>query len=150
RTLEGRPHGRGRLLAAHALVAVGVLAKGPVILGLYGVPLVLAARTARPRVPLASLRIVPGALLVLLLAAPWFAAMAYWYPGGEGQRGFVREHFGHFTWSRATSDDLGGRPFWFYLLALAGDYEPWVLVVPFAFAKFLRRARDGERGASEL
>ncbi|MCC7137287.1 MAG: glycosyltransferase family 39 protein [Planctomycetes bacterium] len=139
---------RRRLLAAHALVAVGVLLKGPVILALYAVPLALAARLARPRVPFRSLRPVALGVLTLLLAAPWFVHMAWVHED------YLRIFFGHHHVRRAVSDDVGARPAWFLLQALAGDGQPWVLLLPFAawapFASRAARVAVAPRSASAL
>lgn len=135
-TLRGDPAGRRRLLLGHAAVAVGVLAKGPVILGLYAVPLVLAARWGRPRVPLAALR--PGALvaLVVVLAGPWFAYMTarYGVP-------YLRDFFGWHHVRRAVSDDVGGRGALYPLLVFLGEGQPFVLLAPFALAGAVRAGR---------
>ena len=45
------------------------------------------------------------------------------------------------------SDDVGGRPAWFYLLALLGDAQPWVMLVPLAA---LRARRAADRSAPAL
>lgn len=129
------PAARRRILRAHALVAVGTLAKGPVILGLYVVPLALAARLARPRVPLSRLRPVAFGLLVLALGVPWFAYMAVRYPD------YLGIYFGHHHVRRFLSDELGGRSPFYYLQALAADAQPWLLLVPSALWR-IRGAHD--------
>lgn len=136
-TLRGdaRP---GRLVLGHAAVAIGVLAKGPVILGLYAVPLVVAARLGLPRVPLRRLR--PGtlAVLTLLLAGPWFAYMAQ-----RHGLPYVRDFFGWHHVRRAVSVDVGSRSVLYPLTVLVGEGQPWVLAAPFAaIAAFQRRRRD--------
>jgi 4-amino-4-deoxy-L-arabinose transferase-like glycosyltransferase len=124
--LRGRGEGRGRILAAHALIGVGTLAKGPVLWVLYVVPLFLAARLARPRVPLSALRPAWFALLAVGLGCPWYLYMESRFDG------FLSLHFGWYHARRFFSDDLGGRPPWYYLVALAGDGQPWISLVPFA------------------
>ncbi|MFO0933774.1 MAG: glycosyltransferase family 39 protein [Planctomycetota bacterium] len=133
-TLRGDPRGRRRLLLGHACVAVGVLAKGPVILGLYTVPLALAARFGRPRVAVRDLRPFALAGLVLALAGPWFAYMAWRYGVP-----YVRDFFGWHHVRRAISDDVGARPPWYMLQAVLGDGQPWVLLAPFALRAARRR-----------
>lgn len=133
---------RRRLLLAHALVAVGTLAKGPVILLLYAVPLALTARLARPRVPLARLRPVAFGVLVLLLGAPWFVYMANRFPD------YVGIYFGHHHFRRTLSDELGARGRLYYLQALAGDAQPWLLLVPSALWRW--RGSGDRRPAAML
>ena len=125
-TTAGRDGG-GRLLASYALVGVGVLAKGPVIVVLFLGPLLLAARLAKPRVALRALRPYAFAVAILALGAPWFVYMGRRY-GAE----YYAEYFGHHHARRTFSDAVGGRPPWFYLLALLGDAQPWILFLPFA------------------
>jgi 4-amino-4-deoxy-L-arabinose transferase-like glycosyltransferase len=128
--LLGREGARRRLLLAHLLVAVGVLAKGPVVVVLYAVPLVVAARLARPRTPLVALRPVAFGLLLALVAAPWFVHMTLRYGTT-----YLRDFFGHHHVRRALSDEVGGRPPWFLLQVIAGEGQPWVLLAPFAAAR---------------
>lgn len=137
--LRDEARGRRRIFFAHALAGLGVLAKGPVILVLYAIPLVLTARLSRPRVPLRALRPLAGTLVVLAVAAPWFGYMWSRY-GTE----YLRVFFGWHHIRRAISEDVGGRPPWFYLVALLGDAQPWILLAPFAV---LRRRRGGDRAA---
>lgn len=141
---SGGVKGRGRLLLAYALVGVGTLAKGPVIGVLFLAPYLLAARFSRPRVPLRALRPVAFTLIVLALAAPWFV-----YMGVRFGREWFDVYVGHQTGRRIISDDLGGRgrgP-WFYLLALLGEGQPWILFVPFAIRRAIKR---GERDPVRL
>ena len=137
-TLRGDGTGGRRLLLGHACVALGVLAKGPVIVGLYAVPLLVAARFGRPRVSVAALRPRALLLLVLALAGPWFAYMAWRYGVP-----YLRDFFGWHHVQRAISDDVGGRPPWYLFQAVVGDGQPWVLFVPFALVRAVRgRDRD--------
>lgn len=126
--------GRRPLRAANLLVGVGFLAKGPVILVLYGGSLFLAWCCARPRARLGDLRPLRGLLLILAVGAPWFAYMALRYDG------FLGAHFGHYTFGRVLGS-IGQRgPHW-YLLALLGDAQPWITVLPFAALGAWRRDR---------
>lgn len=137
-TLLDRGGGRLRILAAHALVGLGVLIKGPVIVVLYAVPLFLVATLSRPRVPLRALRPWSGLGLILLLGVPWFAYMTHRY-GFDYLKIFV----GHHHMRRAVSDELGGRPWWFYVAVVLGDAQPWISLVPFAARRaWVARSRD--------
>lgn len=134
--------GRRRILLAHAIAGIGVLAKGPlVIAGVYALPLFLASRLARPRVPLVFLRPWAGTLLVAVLGLPWFAYMtvAYWPQ-------FFQQHFGWNHWERMVSEGFGGRPPWFYVQTLLADAQPWVVLLPFAVVRAVK-ARERTAGA---
>ncbi len=135
--------GRKRLLLGHAVAAIGVLAKGPLVIGaVYALPLVLAGALARPRVPLVRLRPWAGILLVAVLGLPWFAYMTVrFWPA------FFDTQFGWNHWDRMVSESFGGRPPWFYLHALLADAQPWVILLPFAA---WRAVRSRERTAGAL
>ncbi|MFV1959544.1 MAG: ArnT family glycosyltransferase, partial [Planctomycetota bacterium] len=135
--------GRGwswRTWTAHALVGIGFLAKGPVILVLYGGAFLLAWLGARPRAPLRRLRPLRSVLVVLALGAPWFVYMALRFPA------FLGEHFGRFTLERIVGG-LGHRGVGFYPVALLGDAQPWILLLPFAL---LLAWRSGRRRVVDL
>jgi 4-amino-4-deoxy-L-arabinose transferase-like glycosyltransferase len=125
---------RGALRLAHVLVGIGFLAKGPVILVLYGGGLGLTWLLARPRAPLAELRPLRGLLSIVALGAPWFVYMALRYDT------FLGEHFGHYTFGRVLGS-IGDRGWAWYLLALLGDAQPWLPVLPFGIVMALRRDR---------
>jgi 4-amino-4-deoxy-L-arabinose transferase-like glycosyltransferase len=108
-------------LAAAAATALGLMAKGPVALVLVAVPLALA-----PRVTPGVVR--PGAAgwggflaAVLLLAGPWFTALAWFHP----------EFVGYFFWKHHVERFLRPfdhpEPFWFYLPQVVVGLLPWSL-----------------------
>ena len=114
-----------------------MLVKGPlVILALYAAPLFLAARLGKPRRSIASLRPVSGALVACAVGLPWFLYMAvrFWPE-------YVQVFFGWHNFRRAFSDEVASRPPWFYLQALLGDAQPWILLLPLAVLSAVR-ARD--------
>ena len=117
---DGRP-GRGALLGAYAMAALGVLAKGligAVIPALVVLAWLAAMRRWRVLKALASLR---GAALFLAIAAPWFVAMQRRFPGFLDYL-FVQQHFRRYL--------LGGfnnvQPIWFYPAALMLFSLPWL------------------------
>jgi 4-amino-4-deoxy-L-arabinose transferase-like glycosyltransferase len=122
--------GRGRLVLAYGLVGLGVLAKGPVAGLLFGVPLLLSARLGRPRVPIRSLLPWTGLLLALVVGFSWSAFM--WHRFGDE---FLAVHYGHHHFQRFLSDDVGSREPWYYLFAILGDGQPWVMILPLAIAR---------------
>ena len=134
--------GRRRVLGAHALAGLATLAKGPVALVLYALPLWLVARFGRPRRSIWPLRPWAGLFLVAAIALPWFAYMsARFWPD------FPRTYFGWHNLRRAFTEDVGSRPPWFYLQALLGDAQPWTFLIPLAV---VRARRAAERRPDQL
>ena len=117
---SGQPGQRTTLLAAYAMAALGVLAKGLIgvvlPLGIVVVWLVLARRRRHIR------RLIswPGALVFIAIATPWFIAMQQRFDG-FAHYFFVYQHFQRYA--------LGGfnnaQPLWFFVVALALCTLPW-------------------------
>jgi 4-amino-4-deoxy-L-arabinose transferase-like glycosyltransferase len=122
-----------RVRSGHLLAGLAVLAKGPVALVLYAPALLITSWCARPRVPFAALKPWNGIALTLLVAAPWFVAMSLAFPD------FAGTFFGWHNVGRFLGDTPAERPVWFYLVALLGDAQPWLLLLPAAVV-FARRA----------
>ena len=138
------------LIAAGAGAAGAFLVKGPVGLVLpAAVVAPLAAWTQlrgvrRPRVSRGALLAAVGVFLVLAL--PWYGAMAVEHGGAYVERFFVGENLERFATARYNDP----RPPWYYLPIVAGGLLPWT---PFAvlWAPALGRAWRARRaGAPEL
>ncbi|MDJ0522333.1 MAG: glycosyltransferase family 39 protein [Planctomycetota bacterium] len=127
---------RSRLRWANVLVGLGWLAKGPVILVIYGGALLFAWLLGRPRGGWAELRPWRSLAFVILLGCPWFVYMAIRYQ----DLGFLGQHFGHYTFGRMLGA-IGDRSWFFYLRVMAGDAQPWITILPIC-AWFAWRARD--------
>ncbi len=133
-SLGGRVHRRS-LWLAHILVGIGWLAKGPVILVLYGGALLLAWLLGRPRSAWHALRPWRSLLWIIVLGLPWFVYMAVRF-----EDVFLDKYVGHYTVRRVLGD-IGRRSWLFYVRVLAGDAQPWITVLPFA-AWMAWRRRD--------
>lgn len=117
---EARPW-RGALAGAHACAAAGLLAKGLIGLLLpFLVLLAWCAWTRRLRTLWRLCRWLPGWVLLLALAAPWFVAMQRAYPDFFDYF-VITQHFRRF----ASSGFNNEQPFWFYLPVLAVLTLPW-------------------------
>ena len=93
---------------------------------------------------LSDMRLVPGLLLFLAVAAPWFVAVSLRNP--EFARFFfIHEHFERFT------STVHGRyqPFWFFVPVLLGTMLPWSFFIPGALTRAWRD-RHHEEGRSGL
>ncbi len=129
--------GRNWMLVAWAAAALSLLSKGLIGIVLPGAVLVVYTLLARDFAVWRRLYIVPGLILFLLIAAPWFIAVslanpefAYFF--------FIHEHFARF------------------LTKVHGRFHPWYTfiplllggIVPFLIALFpaLARGWSAERG----
>ena len=131
------------LAAAYAFAALGVLAKG--LIGLVIPILVVGAWLIALRRwrDIAALLWWPGALLFLLLAAPWFLAMQVRFPGFLDYF-FVVQHVKRF----AAGGFNNVQPLWFYPAVLVLFTLPWL---PWLRAHFKRGGwSDPQRGELRL
>jgi len=130
---------RAPLLGAYAAAALGVLAKG--LIGFVLPALVVAAWLLLRRrwQTLLGLVSIPGTVLFLLIAAPWFIAMQAHFAGFLDYF-FVVQHFKRF----AAGGFNNVQPFWFYPAVLLLFTLPWLLWLRPHFAR--GRLRDARRG----
>ena len=132
-----------------ALSAVGaagaILTKGPVgiVLPLLVVGPLLALNhwtgRARPSVRMTDLALF--AVVVLVLAAPWFVGMALVHGPEYLDRFFIAENFDRFATPRYNDP----RPFWYYGPIVVGGMLPWS---PFMLLWLPSIARGSLRGLS--
>ena len=124
-------------------LAMGLMAKGPVATVITGLALGLWAIAGRGRIRLAwqCLPWLRGALLTLVLTAPWYLLAEQRTPGFLAYF-IVGEHFERFTVSGWTGDLYGqghaeprGLIWWFGF----GGFLPWTLVAMLALVLLWRR-----------
>lgn len=135
------PHRRRAwLLAMYAAIGLGVLTKGPIALFL---PVVVAAiwmtvcgRWGEVR----RLMIGPGALIVLAIVVPWYAALYVEHGWAPIVSFFVGENVGRYTGGMPSE----GRGVLFYLPVLFGDLFPWAPLLAVPIARAWRTASPGE------
>jgi 4-amino-4-deoxy-L-arabinose transferase-like glycosyltransferase len=124
---------RAYLAAFYILIALGMLAKGPVAPFLAAVVIVLFALGTREyRLVLKALWL-PGVLLFCAIALPWYVAVQLRNP--QFFREFILEH----NLARFSSDLYHHRqPFWYYLPVTALAVLPWTVFVIAAIVQPLR------------
>ncbi len=158
------------VVAMYALMGLGVLAKGPVgfvipmaIIGMFmliqqlpepdSLPsnrlLRIIVNILAPFRPLHfgktlwSMRPLTAAVVILLIAAPWYLLVDARTQGDFTRLFFVGEHFGRAT----TAMENHGGGLWYYPLAILIGFFPWsVFWVPVALW-CMRRRPDGKRMA---
>ena len=112
---------RNWMLAAWASMAVAVLTKGLIGIALPGLVLVVYSLAARDLSLWKRLHIVPGALLFLLVAAPWFVLVSQRNPAFL-EFFFVHEHFQRFL---TTTHHRAGPP-WYFVAIVGVGFVPWL------------------------
>jgi 4-amino-4-deoxy-L-arabinose transferase-like glycosyltransferase len=123
-------------------IAAGVLLKGPLILMFVGLTAAVLCAVDRSLQWLWSLRPVPGLLWLLLLASPWFIAIA----AKSGSNFFVQA-IGHDMLDKVTSgQEAHGAPPGYYLLLFWVTFWPGaVLAVLAASVVWKSRQEPGVR-----
>ena len=117
----------------YVLMALGMLAKGPVAPLLAGVIIGLFAAAMRDWRILAKTLWLPGILVFCGMSLPWYLAVQARNP--QFFREFILEHnLARFS----TNLYHHPEPFWYYLPVIALALAPWVLFVSLAFIKVLR------------
>ncbi len=123
----------------YAAMAMGLLAKGPVAAAIPILTIVIFLWwRGELRGAIGRFHAVAGAAMVLLIAAPWFIAIAIHEPGfidfyfvGEHLRRFFQSSYSH------------GEPFYYYVPVLAAGMMPWTLMAPFIAWRSLARGPAG-------
>lgn len=137
---------RAWLIGMYVAIALGVLTKGPIALFF---PVLTAAlwMTATGRwSDVRRLLIIPGALIVIVIVAPWYVALYIEHGWGPILQFFVGENFGRYAGEMSSE----GRGVLFYLPVLFGDLFPWapLLLVPIVSAWRPALAGESVTGAS--
>lgn len=134
------PHRRGLLVVAASAAGLGMLTKGLVApLFVAGIPLAHAwmAGRALPRPRALAL----AAVVFLLVAGPWYVAVAAVDPGYLREF-FLVHHLARFASHGARFHDA---PWWYYGPALAAVFFPWSVLLPASLATMRPWREDGIR-----
>jgi 4-amino-4-deoxy-L-arabinose transferase-like glycosyltransferase len=132
------------LTLMYVSVGLGVLTKGPVAAAIPFIVFVTYLAVHRELGRLREMMIPAGALIALLIAAPWYVAL-YLQHGWTYITGFfIGENVGRFT---ETIGVQQRGPF-FYLKVLPGDMLPWSLCLPAIVYAWLRDRRARQDGSS--
>ena len=114
-------------------MALGMLAKGPVAPFLAAAAIMLYSIAVRERRLIAQTLWVPGILLFLALALPWYVAVQMRNP--QFFREFILEHnLARFS----TNLYHHPEPFWYYLPVILLAMVPWIVFVIVVFAQSVR------------
>jgi 4-amino-4-deoxy-L-arabinose transferase-like glycosyltransferase len=129
-----REGGKRMYLAGfYFFMALGMLAKGPVSPLLAAAVIVLYSIVARERLLIVRTLWVPGILLFLAVALPWYVAVQVRNP--QFFREFILEHnLARFS----TNLYHHPEPFWYYIPVILLALVPWIVFVIVAFAQSVR------------
>jgi 4-amino-4-deoxy-L-arabinose transferase-like glycosyltransferase len=112
---------------AYGAMGLAALTKGPVGVA---IPILVAAiflwREGDLRGAVSRFHALPGFLLTVAIAAPWFVAITIREPGFFDFY-FIGEHFRRFFDSSYSHD----QPIYYYIPIVIGGFAPWTLAVPF-------------------
>ncbi len=130
--------GRRRfLLAFHFLIALGMLAKGPVAPFLAAMIIIAFCLLVREPRQIARTLWIPGVLLFLAVALPWYVEVQLRNP--QFLRVFILEHnldrFG-------TNMFRHPQPFWYYLPLTLAATVPWSVFAVAGMVSTIRRWRE--------
>ena len=120
-------------LKAWAFLALAFLAKGPLALVLSFLVFGAFLAWQKDGKALLKMRLGMGALIFLLIAAPWSVMMAM-----KAGPHYVYELLVHQNFERATRAWDHVQPFYQYLIYMLGDFFPWVLLLPALGLFFVR------------
>ena len=139
---QGAPPGsraeRRWMLAAWAAMALATLSKGLIGLAFPVLTLVAYSIVERDLRPWKRLHVLPGLILFLVIAAPWFVAVSLANP--EFPRFFfVHEHFERFL----TTEHRRVQPFWYFAPILLGGLIPWSTIAVQGWIEGWSRAGTG-------
>lgn len=120
--------------------ALAVLTKGPAFFGLTGLIIFLYLAWCRDLKRLLDTRLITGFLIFLLVAAPWYGAVAAETRGAWPRAFFGTENAGRFTESMEGHD---GKPFYvlYYVVCLMAFFAPWSLYLASTVVHAVRKSR---------
>lgn len=127
-------------------LGLGLLAKGPLILLLVGLPALSWTVLTRRWAPFVRLPWASGVGVVLAIAVPWYAVAELRTPGFLDYF-LVGEHWNRFLVSNWAGDRYGAahaQPWGTVWLYLVGSFLPWSLLLPLLFTRRHRLAEGRE------
>lgn len=112
---------------AYLAMALAVLTKGPVGAALpIAIGMIFLWREGTLRGAIRRYSVIPGALLIAVLAGPWFIVMIFREPGYFDFY-FIGEHFRRFFQPGYSHQE----PIYYFVPILLGGLLPWTFVLPF-------------------
>jgi 4-amino-4-deoxy-L-arabinose transferase-like glycosyltransferase len=121
--------------AGGGFLAIGVLAKGPVVLAFVALAWVAARAPGTRGLRLRPLVSLPALATVAAMLAPWAIALVV-----TGRAGAIADAAWHHSAERYVASWDNVEPWWYHLLQLFYGWAPWsVLLLPAAWPGIFRR-----------
>ncbi|NER82356.1 MAG: glycosyltransferase, partial [Leptolyngbya sp. SIO1D8] len=123
---------RNWLLFSYGLMALAVLAKGPVGIVLPGLIIgIFLIYVGQWHIAFTELHLIKGAILFLAITLPWYVLVTV----ANGQA-YIDSFFGYHNFDRFT-DVVNGHaaPWYFYFVVVAIGFLPWTPFLPLAIAR---------------
>ena len=120
-TLESPRHPTRWLAASAIALGLAFLMKGPVGLVIPAIVIGPILLIERRSLNLSFGQLAEGAVLFLVVAAPWYVAMWMTHGNAYLESFFVGDNFERFATDRFNDP----RPWWFYVPVVAGGLLPW-------------------------
>jgi 4-amino-4-deoxy-L-arabinose transferase-like glycosyltransferase len=124
------------LAAFYLFIGVATLAKGPVAPGLAGLIIILFAAWKREWKLILQTLWIPGILIFLATALPWYVLVQMRNPQFFGEF-ILRQNFARF----GTNLYQHHKPIWFYIPVLLGSLLPWSVLAICAFIAAVKTAQ---------
>lgn len=145
---EGEPQATrqawGWYLAFYVLVALAILAKGPVGIVLPGLTIgAFLLYLGKVREVWREMRPILGGVIILAIALPWYVLVTL--RNGED---YIDTFFGYHNFQRFTDVvNHHSAPWYFYFLVVLIGFAPWSIYLPVAIARLRVWRREGWRNA---
>jgi 4-amino-4-deoxy-L-arabinose transferase-like glycosyltransferase len=121
----------------YVALGAGMLVKGLIGVIVPGMVFLVYLSLTRQWSALRSLYLVPGALLFLVIVAPWYVWADARNPG------YLRYYFWDEHFARYLTDEYDRREGWFYFfIVLAAGFSPWILLLPSVLKDAWRKLDD--------
>jgi 4-amino-4-deoxy-L-arabinose transferase-like glycosyltransferase len=126
-------------LSAAVSMGFAFITKGPVGVVLPAAAMLIFTAATRRLSLIKWYHVICGALIVAIIAVPWFFA-AYQANGTWALAWFfIRENFQRYAGSTYDTH----KPLWFMVASLMSGFLPWSVFLPFAFVGMIKRFRSG-------
>jgi len=126
-------------LLAYFFMGLATITKGPVGFFIPLITLVLFLITQKQYRQLKEIKLIPGFLIILAIAALWLVPACITGGNEYTQNILFKQTFG-----RAVDSYSHKQPFYYYLVNFPADFNPWTIFIPSAIILFWRKKKQGE------
>lgn len=125
----------------YPLLGLSILVKGPLSAGLIGITVLLIVAIKRNPKIIWDMKPIYGAIIVLVIAAPWFIIENMRTNGAFSWDFFVNQNISRFTGVDMTYKDGKRGPLFFYIPKLFVSALPWAIFIPFALVNYFKKLK---------